>query len=68
MTVKKINNPKERHPSAQESKSRVTNVTLSLTTYGTEAQRNITIKKLEEELLIKGFQVKISTIRTISTQ
>jgi len=67
MTTRKL--PTKNHPSQlHENKTRVTNVTLAVTTYGTEAQRNLTIKKLEEELLIKGFQVKLSTIRTISSQ
>lgn len=53
---------------SQENKSRVTAVTITVTTYGTEAQRNLTVKKMYEELQIKGFDVKIGSIRTLSTK
>ena len=69
MATKKIPNPKENHPSMhQENRHRTTTVSLSLKTYGTEAQRNLTIRKLEHDLKIMGYDIKLSTIRTLSVE
>lgn len=49
----------------QDTKTRTTNVNFIVTTYGTEAQRNLTIKRMHEELLLKGFNVNLVSIKTI---
>lgn len=45
--------------------TRTNHVVIELETFGTEAQKNITIKHLVDELLVKGFNVKLKSFKTI---
>lgn len=50
----------------KKNSERVTSVTFNITTYGTEEQRNTTIKRLMESLDVMGHDVKLKYIKTIS--
>lgn len=50
------------------NKARVTSVTIDIETYGTENQRNATIKSLMESLLTQGYRAKLRSTKTLSSK